>query len=98
MIITAKAHLYKLAIGVVDPRLGRVGMSHIEEVVVHLGAKVESNLLRGLPCLKYIHLICLEKIEETSLGKREQFSVWQSIHLSICLIRQICSDVHMVKH
>ena len=98
MRVTATPHLDKLAIWVVDPRLGRVGMSYIEEVVVHLRSKIESNLLWGLPGLKYIYLICLEKIEETSLGKREQFSVWQSIHLSLCLIRQICSDVHMVEH
>ena len=61
MRVTATPHLDKLAIWVVDPRLGRVGMSYIEEVVVHLRSKIESNLLRGLTGLKYIHLICLRK-------------------------------------
>jgi hypothetical protein len=58
---TATPHLYKLAIGVVDCRLGRVGMGHIEEVVVHFRAKIETNMLRGLTGLKYINLIFLKK-------------------------------------
>ena len=68
---TATPHLYKLAIGVVDCRLGRVGMGHIEEVVVHLRSKIETNMLRGLTGLKYINLICLKKKRVWQWGEKK---------------------------
>ena len=60
MRVTATPHLYKLAIGVVNLRLGRVGMGYIEEVVANLRGNVKSNFLRGLSSLKHVHLICLK--------------------------------------
>eukprot|EP00091_Calanus_sinicus_P022911 TRINITY_DN7518_c0_g1_i1.p1 TRINITY_DN7518_c0_g1~~TRINITY_DN7518_c0_g1_i1.p1 ORF type:complete len:149 (+),score=0.98 TRINITY_DN7518_c0_g1_i1:60-506(+) len=76
-------NLDKLAIGMMNSRLGRVGLGHIEEVVVHFRPKIYTIHLRGLSSLKYIHLIWLS----LSLVRRssEEMSVMWNMRPSYIL-------------